>query len=1203
MARTSSSGHRSGLAASNHHPKLLECVHQGAVARANAMEFFELLAVAKWLLERRRRISYRTLKRELRLDDETLENLRHELIVGARLARDDDGQAVVWTGCVELPEAPSGALSRKMPSSVPSSVASGDSVDSAIALTPLGRAEPLDVVSSPSSPPSLSPEAERRQLTVMFCDLVGSTALSTKLDPEDLREVITSFQNECREAIERYAGFIARYMGDGMLVYFGYPQAHEDDAERAVRTGLDIIDSMGELNANIGKAHDIALAVRIGVATGPVVVGDIIGQGAAEEAAVVGETPNLAARLQAVAEPNQVIIAPGTHQLLGALFEYEDAGTHRLKGIDKPVAAWRVVREGDIDSRYEAKRIGGGLPLVGRQEELGLLLRSWEASKEGHGQAVLMQGEAGIGKSRLIEALRERLSDQNYIWVAYRCSPYHTNSALYPVIEHVKRAMGWTNQDSVERKLAKLEAALEHQSLPLEDAVPLFAEMMSLPLSKSRYAPLVLSAQQQREQTLDALAGWLLDEAERTPVLSIWEDLHWADPTTLELLGIYIEQSPTVSMLNVLTYRPEFVPPWTMHSHMTPITLNRLERSEAEDLIHRQAGGKKVPDIVVKHIVEKADGVPLYVEELTKTILKSDSFTEHANEYVLNGPLMEMQIPNTLQDSLMARLDRAPTMREVAQVGAVLGREFAYEILNAVVGLEEPNLKNSLRQLVENELLYQRGRPPRSRYIFKHALIQDAAYQSLLKRTRQQYHLRVGQLLESRFPETVEAHPELLAHHYTEGGAATEAIIAWQKAGELASSRGANQEALTHLSNGLSITKEIADHPRSAEYELKLQFALGGVYLQMKGHWASEVEAAFARARELCEQIGDAPELVPTLFGLWRAYVVQMAESVKHKEVAAQLLRHAGDAADPVPYVVAHYAAGFTSFIIGEFSDAADHLRKGISGYSSEDRDSAEVYRFGQDPGVACRCYLAMTDWVLGYPDRAREHATEGLELAKHLDDPFSRAYALAFTAWADQLQDDREGCSEKAREAIHLAMEKGFPYWLSIGKVMQEWVNATENPAASAIQRLRDRVTDHHALGTNLFMPTFLGLVAEVALRAGQIHVCEDALNEARQFLERTGERWWEAEICRLQGEVVRQRNGDLVEAERLLEKSLALARERNAKSLELRSALSLARLWEQQGMPDKGHDLLAAVYDWFTEGFDTTDLRETKATLEATS
>ena len=1154
------------------------------------MEFFELLAVTKWLLERRKRISYRTLTRELQLDDETLENLRHELIVGTRLAADDNGKALVWTGGA-VPPATLSVVRADAPSS---------SAAPAVKLRSVEDTDLLgDIAAEPPSAPAPASEAERRQLTVMFCDLVGSTALSTKLDPEDLREVITSFQDACREAIERYDGFIARYMGDGVLVYFGYPQAHEDDAERAVRAGLDIVRAMADLNAEIGSRHEVVMAVRVGVATGAVVVGDIVGEGAAEEAAVVGETPNLAARLQAVAEPDQVVIASATHQLLGTSFDFDDLGMHALKGIAGPVQAWRALRERDVHSRYDDRLVGGGSPLVGRQEELGLLLRSWEASKEGHGQTILIQGEAGIGKSRLVDALREQVAGQNHLWVTHRCSPYHTNSTLYPIIEHLKRALGWTSEDGAAEKFGKLEAALSGQSLPLDEVIPLYAELLSLPLPEGRYEQSTQDPKQKREATLDAIAGWLLEMAEQTLVINVFEDLHWADPTTLELLQIYLEQSPTVAMMNVLTYRPEFVPPWSMHSHMIPITLNRMERPEVEALIENQASGKTVPSEVLEHIVEKSDGVPLYVEELTKTILESEFLREEESRYVLAGKLSDISIPATLQDSLMARLDRVPTLREVAQMGSVLGREFAYEMLRAVVGLEEPQLQSGLEQLVADELLYQRGRLPRSRYIFKHALIQDAAYQSLLKRTRQQYHLQVGHLLEERFPETVEAHPELLAHHYTEGGAAKEAITAWHKAGELAKSRGANQEAVTHLGNGLSVANDLPDGQERARYELKLQVSLGGVYLQMKGHSAPEVEVAFARARELCEQIGDAPELVPTLFGLWRTYVVQMDEIGKPSEVSAQLLRLARDEKDPVPYVIAHYAAGFMGIATAEFLAAEENLREGIRHYVSDDRNTAEVYRFGQDPGVACRCYLAMTDWVLGYPERAREHALDGLALAEGLDDPFTMAYAFAFTSWVDQLQDNRDGLLEKARGAVELASEKGFPYWLSIGRVMEGWAEAATKPGDATIQSLRDRVAEHFALGTNLFMPSFLGLVGDMTLRAGQTDVCKVALDEAEAFLERTGERWWEGEIHRLQGELIVARDGDHTNAEDRFQEALAFARERNAKSFELRAATSLAGLWQRQGKRDEGRELLAPVHAWFTEGFDTPDLKEAEALL----
>ena len=1160
------------------------------------MDFFERLAIAKWMLQRQGRISYATLKREFELDDDSLNDLRYELIVGQRLAADEKGEVLVWTG-----GRGSGAEGTKEHPGITEELAP---VRSNLSKTSkvVSIAQPAfqrEISTDTSSLSFSDAEAERRQLTVMFCDLVGSTALSTRLDPEDLRELITAFQDRCRQAIEQYQGFIARYMGDGMLVYFGYPQAHEDDAERAIRAALDIVRSMPELNSEMGTLHETEVAVRIGVATGPVVVGDIVGEGAAEEAAVVGETPNLAARLQGVAESNQVVVAAMTRQLLGALFEYEDLGTRELKGIEQPLPVWRVVREGEIDSRYEAKRVGGRLPLVGRQEELGLLIRSWEAAKQGHGQVVLIQGEAGIGKSRLLEALREHVVGDDHLWAAARCSPYHANSTLYPVIEHLKRAMGLAAEDNAEVKVEKLEASLKEQSLPLEEVIPLYAELLSLPLPEGRYEPLNLNAKQKREATLDALTGWLLEVAERTPVLQIWEDLHWADPTTLELLRLYIEQSPTVSMLNVLTYRPEFAPPWTMHSHMTPITLNRLERPEVEALIGHQASGKSVPSEVIDHIVTKADGVPLYVEELTKTILESDYLKEDVDRYTLAGSLSELAIPATLQDSLMARLDRLPTLREIAQLGSVLGREFAYQMLCFLTPHKESVVKDGLGQLVSDELLYQRGRPPRSKYIFKHALIQDAAYQSLLKKTRQHYHQQVARLMEERFTETVAEHPELVAHHYQEAGMTRQAVDYWYLAGERARSRSANQEAMAHLGKGISLTRELADEQEQARCELKLQFSLGGVYLQMMGHSAPEVEVAFARARELCDRVGDAPELVPTLFGLWRTYVVQMADSEKPKKLAAQLLRLAEDDESVVSRVVAHYAVGFTAYMTSQFSDAREHLQESTKLYSPDDRDTAAVYRFGQDPGAACCCYLALAEWALGYPDKALAHARDGVAQARRLGDPFSVTFSLVVTSFLDQSRGDQTATLEKANEAIKLAKEKGFPYWDSMGKVMQAWGEAVKHPSKSLIENFRDRVEQHRSLGTELFTPYFLTLVGDVALQANQVDMCVSALDEAEELLNRTGERWCESEALRLQG-VLSAAMNQPAEAEVYFEKARAIARQKEARLLELRAAVSLARLWQQQGKVEQAHNMLNEIYSWFTEGFDQPDLKEAKALLE---
>ncbi len=664
------------------------------------------------------------------------------------------------------------------------------------AISALGSDTPpppkVEAAQTESIAPRTTPsgEAERRQLTVMFCDLVGSTELSTRLDPEELQDLIRAFQDRCARAIARFDGFIARYMGDGMLVYFGYPRAHEDDAERAVRAGLDIVAAIMELNADIGADNGVNLSVRVGIATGMVVVGDIVGEGAAAESAVVGETPNLASRLQGVAQPNEVVISATTRGLVADQFELEDRGSQSLKGLAGAVRAWRVISEKSVEPEVVHGPSASLMPLVGRQEELGLLLRAWETSKEGYGQAVLISGEPGIGKSRLLEALRGHVEGEDYLWVAMRCSPYHGQTALHPVIRQMQRAFQWTASDSPEQKLEKLERTLGDFKFPHPEVVPLFAALLSLELPEERYPRLSLPPQQQRQMTLDAVTSWLFEEAERRPVLQVWEDLHWADPSTLELLSIYIEQSPTAALLNVLTFRPDFTAPWPQRSHMTPITLSRLERKEAEAIITHHAGGKAIPREVIEHITAKSDGVPLYIEELTKSIVQSDLLEEQAESYVLRGSLDAIRIPTTLQDSLMSRLDRAPKVRELAQIGAVLGREFAYEVLSTLAGLEESTLRDGLNQLVSAELLYQRGRPPRAKYIFKHALIQDAAYQSLLKRSRQRFHRMAAELLEARFPDLVSAQPELLAHHYLEAGLIEKAIEYWLKAGQLLHDQG-----------------------------------------------------------------------------------------------------------------------------------------------------------------------------------------------------------------------------------------------------------------------------------------------------------------------------------------------------------------------------------------------------------------------------
>jgi len=1060
------------------------------------------------------------------------------------------------------------------------------------------------ITDSHSEPPIpvRAAEAERRQLTVMFCDLVGSTELSTRLDPEDLQDVITAFQNKCRVAIQQYAGFIARYMGDGILVYFGYPQAYEDDAQRAVRAGLDVIDAIADLNAEIGKTHDVVLEVRTGIETGQVVVGALIGEGASEEAAAVGETPNLAARLQGVAQPNQLVVGPVTRRLLDELFELKDLGKQKLKGIAEPVRAWCVVCVSDVDSRDKAKRIGGGIPLFGRQEELGLLLRSWDASKNGHGQSVLIQGEAGVGKSRLIEALREQVSEKEHIWITLRCSPYHANSTLYPIIEHLKRVMGWQQQDGVEEKLEKLEIALSTQSLPLETTVPLYAELMSLMLPEDRYASLAQSATQQREQTLDALAGWLLEEAERLPLLVVWEDLHWADPTTLELLGICIEQVPTVSMLNVLVYRPVFVPPWPQRSHMTPITLTRLERPEVFMLIMSHTDGKKLPEDVIEHIVDKTDGVPLFVEELTKAILESDMLREETDHFALTGALSKLAIPATLQDSLMARLDRLPTIREIAQLGAVLGREFSYGMILAVSPLDETNLQNGLDQLVDIELLYVQGRRPQAKYIFKHALVQDAAYHSLLRRSRQQYHRQLAEALEASFPDMVKAHPELLAHHYTEAGLAESAIGYWQRAGEQAVKRSANLESIAHCTRGLDCVKTLPRSPALERQELALQITIGAPLMATKGYGSPEAAVHYHRARELCEQLKETHQLLPVIYGQW---LDSAAHGDYHtaRKFGEELLHFAEQQEDLGPVVVGHRTIAWTDLLLGELSSSQTHTDQGLSLYD-EEQQRALAFKYAHDSKVALLGCRACLEWLKGYPERAMATGREAIAHARHLNHSTSLAYALCYSG-VMPLAFLREplAVATTADELIELSENQVFPVRYTIGTVFRGWSLARGGSAEEGIALMQGALADLDQDNQNYALTFYIALLIDATLANGMYPEVSRTLNKAFDLIERTGERWWEAELHRLRGQYLAEATDRTDEAEVCYQSALRLAQEQGARSLELRAATSLSQLWCDQNRKQDARDLLAPVYDWFTEGFETANLRAAKTLLEELS
>jgi TOMM system kinase/cyclase fusion protein len=1132
------------------------------------MDFYDVLERVLALLQQHKRLTYRALQRQFTLDEAYLEDLKAEIIEARQLAVDEGGRILVWTGGVGATAA---------------SAVSGAQTGSRLAAPP-GRS------------PHAAAEAERRQLTVLFCDLVDSTSLARQLDPEDYRDVVRAYQATCGTVIQRFDGTIAQYLGDGLLVYFGYPQAHEDDAQRAVRAGLEILDALTPLKERLAADKGIRLAVRLGIHTGLVVVGAVGASGRQEQLAL-GDTPNIAARLQGLAEPDSVVVSEATYRLVQGYVTSQDLGPQSLKGAETPVPAYRVLGTSGAQSRLDVISLHGPTPLVGREVVMTLLRERWAQAQDGLGQVVLLSGEAGIGKSRLVLAVKEQVADEPHTRWECRCSPYFQGSALYPLIELAQRALQFGRDEAPEAKFQKLEAALEHYGLAQPETLALWAALLSVPLAEV-YPPLTLTPQRQKQKTLEAIVALLRALAAEQPVLFIVEDLHWVDPSTLEFLALLLDQGPMARLLTVLTCRPEFHAPWGFRAHLTPLVLNRLPRLQVPQLIERVTGGKALPPEVVEQIVAKTDGVPLFVEELTKMVLESGLLREGEERYELTGPLPPLAIPATLHDSLMARLDRLAAVKDVAQLGATIGRTFTYELLQAVSPLGEAVLQHGLRQLVEAELVYQRGVPPQATYTFKHALIQDAAYQSLLRSTRQQYHRCLAQVLAERFPETVKTQPELLAQHYTEAGLSAQAIPYWQQAGQHASERSAHVEALAHLTRGLEVLNTLPDTPARTQQELVLQTTLGPVLLATKGYAAPEVGQVYARAQELCQQVGETPQIFPTLFGLFYFHLIR-GELHPARELAEQLLRMAQHLQDQTFLLLAHQALAGALCHLGELTLCRTHLEQGMALYDAR-QHHALAFRYGLDPGVFFLSYAARPLWLLGFPDQARTSIREALTLARRLAHPFSLAYTLHWAGITHQLCREAPATQEQAEVSMAFSREQGFAIWVPGGTILRGWALARQGQMEEGIAQMRQGMTAWQATGTEVDRLYYQALLADIYGQAGQAKAGLHVLAEALTVVDAIEERYYEAELYRLQGELLLARATEHdTEAETYFRRALDIARRQQAKSLELRAAMSLARLWQQQGKHLAARDLLAPVYGWFTEGFDTADLQEARVLL----
>ena len=1038
--------------------------------------------------------------------------------------------------------------------------------------------------------------AERRQLTVMFCDLVGSTALSVRFDPEELREEIRAYQNAVSGVVARYDGFVAKFMGDGVLAYFGYPRAHEDDAERAVRAGLEIAAAVTSLETRGTEP----LAVRIGIATGLVVVGDLVGEGSAQEQAVVGETPNLAARLQALAEPGQIVLAGATRRLIGDLFRLRDLGRQTVKGFAEPVEAFAVEGVAVTESRFEAAR-RRLTDLVGRAAESALLRDRLREAWAGAGQIVLLSGEAGIGKSRLAAQLAAEVANEPHTRLRYQCSPYHRDSVLHPFVvrwgappaspPRTRRRRSSTSSKPYWRRRASRKR--HRSSLPCCRSRP-----------ASRYPPLALSAAQQRRLTLAALLDQLEALARQKPVLMLFEDVHWADATSLEVLDLTVERVRALPVLVLITFRPEYEAPWTGLSHVTSIALDRLAPAEVETLAEHVAG-RPLPPEVTAQIVAKTDGVPLFVEELTKAVLEAGLLVAGPQGWRLDGPLPPFAIPATLQDLLAARLDRLAPVKEIAQIGAAIGREFSYPLLRAVAGRDEPALRAALAQLEEAELLFRSGVPPDARYTFKHALVQDTAYETLLKSRRQILHRQIADVLRGEFAAVAAAEPELVAHHLTQAGLDEPAIEWWGKAGDQALRRSAFKEAAAHLGKAIELADKLAATAPSAppgSDRLRLQTSLGNALIWAKGYHAPETSAAFARARELASRVEDASERFSAYYGLWVGHLTR-GEPAPMREMAELFLSEATARPNCPETLVGHRISGNTCFYFGDFAGAHDHFQKTIELYDQACHGDF-ANRFGQDPRAAAEIADALTLWVLGSVD-------EALPLAhRALADAESAAHAPTMAYVAPMERRCSVFCGATSKQSRRTAGPWPTSYLDTISqpfgsagqhfcKAGREWSDGAE---ASRLAGMRRGLAIRRQQGNVFLLPTLEAALAEAEASAGETDAGLRRLDSALAELERTEEGWYEAEMHRIRGEILLKRDpADTAAAEQALQTAIAIAQSQKARSFELRAGLSLAKLYRAANRDADAHAVLARAVEGFPPTQHFPELPEAQTLLAA--
>ncbi|MEH6646529.1 ATP-binding protein [Sulfitobacter sp.] len=1046
---------------------------------------------------------------------------------------------------------------------------------------------PVESPVAATPPEVISPQsdAERRHLTVMFVDLVGSTEMATQMDAEDMRDVITSYQNTVAGIVSRFEGFVAKFMGDGVLCYFGWPRANEDDAERAVRAGLSIIDAVKKTKAPNGSL----LSTRVGIATGVVIVGDLIGSGATQEAAVVGETPNLAARLQGVAGLNQLVVAKETQRLLGTIFDLFPLGGQDLKGISGLVDAYLVEGDASVQSRFAARQSGAMTPIVGREREIELMTERWALARSGQGQMVIVSGEAGIGKSRIAQAVIEEVAKDPHTRMTYQCSPYHADSAFYPVTQQVSFAAGFAPADSPEVRLDKLETLLGHN----QDTLRLVAPLLGLD-GEARCGALDLTPAQQRAKTMQALAGLLVQQAQDKPVLLVYEDLHWVDPTSQELLDILLDQITDQPVMILATARPTFEYGFGGHPIVTRFALNRLGKDQIGAIVSKLTDGKALPDEIMEIIAQRTDGVPLFVEELTKTILESGALKDDGERYVLNGPLSTIAIPTTLHDSLMARLDRLNPIKEVAQTASCIGREFSHGLLSQISPLPDAELSKAMEGLIAAELIYRRGLPPEATYLFKHALVRDAAYESLLKERRRAIHTRILGALETE----ADVAPEVLAVHAEAANLTDRAIDLWETASKAAIARPAFDEAISHLGRAIAlITPQLENSDNDAglygpfERALALQVPLSIALLTRKGYSVDETLESFEKALVLANKVGETPMRYTILYGLWIGAETrgQYADALRTAEA---FVEETANSPNTAPMVVANRAAGHSHFFMGHFLEAQRYLDVALANYDPIGH-AGLAKQFGLDVGVTVHSFQAFNLLMLGQTKRAATHMEEAESLAMstgHIQTICTTMFQRA--TFYSLVSGDRSNLERCKNKMGPIAQEHSLTIWMTLTSVFAEFLAAHKGDKTSIARYLKLEAAisaAKHKMG----LPQWRGDIARSALAMGLREEAVELAMMAQEMIDETGEAYTLSDLHRVQAAIA-MAGGDTETMEHYLVTALDVARQQGAKLWELRAAIDLAGLWRDQGKTTEAISLLQPVHDSIAEG----DCPEDRAT-----